>query len=432
MERLHIAFFGPTNSGKSTLVNAIAGQQVSLVSAVPGTTTDPVRKAIELPGLGPCVLIDTAGFDDTGVLGPERQRLTLAVLDEADVAVEVLPMSQNPGHWKQNSPENAPNVPDFGTLASQAGIPLLRFARGESVESLLQRIKDALPQEEERFLTGDLVKEGDTVLLVMPQDSEAPKGRLILPQVQVLRELLDRECIPHCCTPASLPAALATLKELPALTITDSQVFGLVNRTLPAEAPLTSFSVLLAAAKGDIAVFVEGARAIDRLKPGDRILIAEACTHVPDTEDIGRVKIPALLRKRVQSAAAGGFLDREHFSASETKNQSSGAPEMPDPVGHDVVDQVGHDGGRHPRLDRGSLLQIDIAAGNDFPEDLSGYSLIIHCGACVAGRQVVRSRIRKALRSGVPITNYGISLAKLQGILDRIAIPGLQTRRQSS
>ncbi|MBR5018461.1 MAG: 50S ribosome-binding GTPase [Bacteroidales bacterium] len=425
MERIHIAFFGPTNSGKSTLVNAIAGQQVSLVSAVPGTTTDPVRKAIELPGLGPCVLIDTAGFDDTGVLGPERLRLTLAVLDEADVAVEVLPMSQNPGHWKQNSPENAPNVPDFGTLASQAGIPLLRFARGESVESLLQRIKDALPQEEERFLTGDLVKEGDTVLLVMPQDSEAPKGRLILPQVQVLRELLDRGCIPHCCTPASLPAALTTLKELPALTITDSQVFGLVNQTLPAEATLTSFSVLLAAAKGDIAVFVEGARAIDRLKPGDRILIAEACTHVPDTEDIGRVKIPALLRKRVEmpdqvghddvdqvghderahSAAAGGFLDCEHFSASETKNQRSGAS----------VD-----------------LHIDIAAGNDFPEDLSGYNLIIHCGACVAGRQVVRSRIRKALRSGVPITNYGIALAKLQGILDRIAIPGLQTRRQSS
>ena len=444
MERIHIAFFGPTNSGKSTLVNAIAGQQVSLVSAVPGTTTDPVRKPIELPGLGPCVLIDTAGLDDTGILGPERQRLTLAVLDEADVAIEVLPMSQNPGHWKQNSPESAATVPDFGTLAAQAGIPVIRFARSESVESLLQRIKEALPQEEERFLTGDLVKEGDTVLLVMPQDSEAPKGRLILPQVQVLRELLDRGCIPHCCTPASLPAALATLKELPALTITDSQVFGLVNRALPADAPLTSFSVLLAAAKGDIAAFVDGARAIDRLKPGDRVLIAEACTHVPDTEDIGRVKIPALLRKRVEmpdqvghdgvhpvghaegipSAAAGGFLDREHFSASETKNQSSGASKMPD--------QVGHDDGRHPRLDRGSLLQIDIAAGNDFPEDLGGYSLIIHCGACVAGRQLVRSRIRKALRSGVPITNYGIALAKLQGILDRIAIPGLQTRRQSS
>ena len=157
MERLHIAFFGPTNSGKSTLVNAIAGQPVSLVSDVPGTTTDPVRKPLEIPGLGPCVLIDTAGLDDTGVLGAERQRLTLSVLDEADVAVEVLPMSQNPGHWEQNSPESAPNVPDFGTLASQAGIPLIKYTRGESVESLIQRIKDARPQEEERFLTGDLV-----------------------------------------------------------------------------------------------------------------------------------------------------------------------------------------------------------------------------------------------------------------------------------
>ena len=173
MERLHIAFFGPTNSGKSTLVNAIAGQPVSLVSDVPGTTTDPVRKAIEIPGLGPCVLIDTAGLDDTGVLGAERQRLTLAVLDEADVAVVL-------------------SAPDFGALASQAGIPLIEYTRGESVESLIQRIKDALPREEERFLTGDLVKAGNTVLLVMPQDSEAPKGRLILPQVQVLRELLDR------------------------------------------------------------------------------------------------------------------------------------------------------------------------------------------------------------------------------------------------
>ena len=362
MERIHIAFFGPTNSGKSTLVNAIAGQQVSLVSDVPGTTTDPVRKAIELPGLGPCVLIDTAGLDDTGILGAERRRLTLAVLDEADVAVEVMPMSHN----------------EFETLVLQAGIPLIRYTRGESVASILQRIKDALPQEEEHFLTGDLVSEGDTVLLVMPQDSEAPKGRLILPQVQVLRELLDRGCIPHCCTPASLPTALAALKQQPALTITDSQAFGLVNRILPGEAPLTSFSVLLAAAKGDIAVFAEGARAINRLKPGDHVLIAEACTHVPDTEDIGRVKIPTLLR-----AAAGA-------------------------------------------------LQIDIAAGNDFPEDLTRYSLIIHCGACVAGRQVVRSRMRKALRSGVPVTNYGLALAHLQGILGRIAIPGLRTLPQSS
>ena len=352
MERIHIAFFGPTNSGKSTLVNAIAGQQVSLVSDVPGTTTDPVRKLIELPELGPCVLIDTAGLDDTGILGSERQRLTRAVLDETDVAV-VLQLSQNDG---------------FGTLAAQAGIPVIHYTRGESVESLLRRIREAVPEEEQRHLTGNLVKAGDTVLLVMPQDSEAPKGRLILPQVQVLRELLDRGCNPVCCTPDSLPSALAALKALPALTITDSQVFALVNRALPGTAPLTSFSVLLAAAKGDAEVFAEGAKAIDRLTRGSRVLIAEACTHVPNTEDIGRVKIPALLWKKAD-------------------------------------------------------VQVDITAGNDFPEDLTPYDLIIHCGACVASRTLVRARTRKALLAGVPITNYGIALAYLQGMLDRIVIP---------
>lgn len=360
MERLHIAFFGPTNSGKSTLVNAICGQEVSLVSPIPGTTTDPVRKAIELPELGPCVLIDTAGLDDTGVLGAERQRRTHAVLDETDIAV-VLQAS-----------------PDIEKLLSLTDIPVVYYTRDESVDSLLRRIAAARPTEEERFLTGDLVQAGDTVMLVMPQDSEAPKGRIILPQVQVIRELLDRGCNPLCCTPDSMLQALTSLKDLPTLTITDSQVFGFVNSHLPAACPLTSFSILLAAAKGDVAAFVEGARAIDRLTPNARVLIAEACTHVPDTEDIGRVKIPAMLRKR----AAG--------------------------------------------------LQIDIAAGNDFPEDLSPYDLIIHCGACVAGRQVVRARTRKALLSGVPITNYGIALAYLQGILDRVVIPCSRTPRQSS
>ena len=354
MERLHIAFFGPVNSGKSTLVNAICGQEVSLVSSQPGTTTDPVRKTVELPGLGPCVLIDTAGLDDDSLLGPERRRRTLAILDEADIAVVL---------------GDAPFV--IPGEASVSHIPVIHYHRGESIESLLERLVKAAPKREEEWLTGDLVQYGDTVLLVMPQDSEAPKGRLILPQVQVLRELLDRGCIPVCCTPDSLTKAVETVT--PQLVITDSQVFGLVNRTIPAQWPLTSFSILLAGAKGDIQTYVEGAKAIDSLKPGDRVLIAEACTHVPDTEDIGRVKIPALLRKKVS-------------------------------------------------------LQIDIAAGNDFPEDLSRYSLIIHCGACVATRTLVQHRIKKALLAGVPMTNYGIALAKLTGILDRIS---LQTRPQS-
>ena len=358
MDRLHIAFFGPANSGKSTLVNALCGQEVSLVSPVPGTTTDPVRKTVELPGLGACVLIDTAGLDDASLLGPERRRRTLAVLDETDIAVVMEP-SDNP---------DAPTViPDL-----IGDFPAVVYKRGESIESLLERLRAVAPKQEERFLTGDLVKAGDCVLLVMPQDSEAPKGRLILPQVQVLRELLDRGCNPICCTPESLSSALS--KVTPDLVITDSQVFGQVNQALPPEMPLTSFSVLLAGAKGDIKTFVEGAAAIDKLKAGDRVLIAEACTHVPDTEDIGRVKIPALLRKKAD-------------------------------------------------------IQVDIAAGNDFPEDLSPYSLIIHCGACVATRTLVQARIKKALREGVPITNYGIAIAKLQGILDRIS---LQTPKQSS
>ncbi|MBR5703849.1 MAG: 50S ribosome-binding GTPase [Bacteroidales bacterium] len=346
MDRLHIAFFGPVNSGKSSLINALAGQEVSLVSPVPGTTTDPVRKAIELPGLGPCVLIDTAGLDDGSLLGSERERRTRAILDEADVAVLL----------------------GKADLVEESGIPIVRYTRGESIESLVRRISEAVPKEEERWLTGRLVKPGDCVLLVMPQDSEAPKGRLILPQVQVLRELLDRGCNALCCTPESLQAALA--KVTPDLVITDSQVFALVNAAIPAEIPLTSFSVLLAAAKGDIDTFVGGAAAIDRLTPDSRVLIAEACTHVPDSEDIGRVKIPALLRKRA-----------------------------------------------------GDGLQVEIAAGNDFPEDLTPYDLIIHCGACVATKTLVRSRTRKALLAGVPITNYGIALAKLQGILGRISLP---------
>jgi [FeFe] hydrogenase H-cluster maturation GTPase HydF len=345
MERLHIAFFGPANSGKSTLVNALCGQEVSLVSPVPGTTTDPVRKTVELPGLGACVLIDTAGLDDASLLGPERRRRALAVLDETDIAV-VLGMSV---------------IPDL-----IGDLPVITYKRGESIESLLERLRAVVPKQEERFLTGNLVKAGDCVLLVMPQDSEAPKGRLILPQVQVLRELLDRGCNALCCTPDSLASALKRVT--PDLVITDSQVFGLVNRALPSSIPLTSFSVLLAGAKGDLRTFVDGASAIDRLQPGDRLLIAEACTHVPDTEDIGRVKIPALLRKKAD-------------------------------------------------------IKVDIAVGNDFPEDLTPYRLIIHCGGCVATRTLVQSRIKKALRAGVPITNYGIAIAKLQGILERIALP---------
>ena len=356
MDRVQISVFGPANSGKSTLVNAICGQEVSLVSAVPGTTTDPVRKAIELPyGIGPAVLVDTAGLDDASILGPERVRRTKQVIDATDIAI-VLDI------------EN-PSSESLLALLDQADVPVVPHTRDETVEELLRAVAAVLPQNGPAWLTGRLVSKGDLVVLVMPQDSEAPKGRLILPQVQIIRELLDRGCTPVCCTPDSLAGTVAGLKEAPALVITDSQVFKFVNESIPADWPLTSFSILLAAAKGDIRTFIEGARAMANLKPGAKVLIAEACTHVPDTEDIGRVKIPNLLRKRV-----------------------------PD-------------------------LEAVIAAGNDFPEDLSPYSLIIHCGACVANAALVRSRIRKALLAGVPITNYGIAIAALQGILDRVSLP---------
>ena len=398
MERLRISFIGPANSGKSTLVNAIAGQEVSLVSEVPGTTTDAVRKLIEIPPLGPCVIIDTAGLGDGSILGPERERITRRILEETDIAVVLIPAdspepflsSLKMGRDEQKPGQNVPSILDNGTTgalpavihvmtkADLGGTPppgLLKVSAltGEGIPELIQRIADAAPKEEPRTLTGNLVSPGDNVLLVMPQDSEAPKDRLILPQVQVLRELLDRGCLPRCCTPDTLSKALKDLK--PDLVITDSQVFGFVDKTIPADCPLTSFSILLAARKGDIRAFIEGARAIDSLKPGSHVLIAEACTHVPDTEDIGRVKIPALLRKKI----------------SEKTGQAG--------------------------------LTVDIAAGNDFPDDLTPYSLIIQCGGCVATERLIRSRIRKALLAGVPITNYGIALAALNGILGRVSIP---------
>lgn len=355
MEPYQIAFFGATNSGKSTLVNAIAGQSVSLVSDRPGTTTDPVRKRIELPGLGPCVLVDTAGYGDKGELGAQRERLSRSVIDSTDLAVLIRSGNGADDEWEN--------------LLKKAGVDIVTVEQGTDKDSVLQLISHCIKREQNPFLTGSLVKKGDVVVLVMPQDSEAPKGRLILPQVQVLRELLDRDCIPVCCTPEMLPHALKSLAAIPDLVITDSQVFKQVASVIPQNYPLTSFSILLAAAKGDIRTFVAGAKAIDNLHSGSRVLIAEACSHVPDTEDIGRVKIPALLSRRIEG------------------------------------------------------LQVDIAAGNDFPEDLTPYSLIIHCGACVASSRLVKSRIKKALLAGVPVSNYGVVIAYLQGLLERVSLP---------
>lgn len=372
--RIHIIVLGACNSGKSSVVNLLTGQSVSLVSDIEGTTTDPVRKAMEMPGLGPVVITDTAGFDDCSELGKARVSLTEKALDSADIALMLC--GENPileEQWLRRLGERkipvvkVVNKTDLGNLAGEDAVGVSAL-RAEGREALIEGILRAIPSDlgEPDLLRG-LVRSGDTVLLVMPQDKQAPKGRLILPQVQIIRALLDKGCNALCVTPAGLKSALTALATPPDLVITDSQVFAEVSRQIPTNCALTSFSVLMAAFKGDIEYFVESARRIATLKESDRVLIAEACTHAPQTEDIGRVKIPALLRKKV-----------------------------------------------------GADLQIDIVAGRDFPDDLSPYSLIIHCGACMFNRRMVVSRIERARRQGVPMTNYGITIAALTGILSRV------------
>ena len=381
--RLHIALFGRRNSGKSSLINALTGQDTALVSDIPGTTTDPVSKAMELHGIGPCVIIDTPGFDDEGTLGEMRIERTLKAIERTDIALLLCEETnlQEEAAWMQQL--KAKNIPviliqnkadirkDISSLIEQklGEKPLLVSAKEKlGMEDIRLAILEKLPQDfEQPSITGDLVSENDLVLLVMPQDIQAPKGRLILPQVQTMRELLDKKCLVMSCTTDKLPQTLQALARPPKLIITDSQVFKTVYEQKPVESLLTSFSVLMAGYKGDIRQFVEGASAIDRLTESSRVLIAEACAHAPMTEDIGRVKIPRLLRKKI-----------------------------------------------------GEGLQIDMVSGSDFPKDLSGYDLIIHCGACMFNRKHVMNRLESASTQQIPMTNYGITLAHLMGILDKI------------
>ena len=384
--RLHIALFGRRNSGKSSLINALTGQDTSLVSDIPGTTTDPVSKAIELHGIGPCVLIDTPGFDDEGTLGEMRIERTLKATERTDIALllcEEKDLQVEKIWMQQLKAKNIPVIPilnkaDIRTNASSIANtieqelgqqPLLVSARNkQGMEDIRLAILEKLPQDfEQPSITGDLVSEDDLVLLVMPQDIQAPKGRLILPQVQTMRELLDKKCLITSCTTDKLSQTLKALAYPPKLIITDSQVFKTVYEQKPKESLLTSFSVLMAGYKGDIRQFIEGASAIDRLSESSRVLIAEACAHAPMTEDIGRVKIPRLLRKKI-----------------------------------------------------GEGLHIDMVSGNDFPKDLSRYDLIIHCGACMFNRKHVMNRLENASAQRIPMTNYGITLAHLMGILDKI------------
>ncbi len=405
MNRVNIGIFGRRNSGKSSLMNALTGQEISVVSPVAGTTTDSVSKLFELPTVGPVAFFDTAGFDDTGdELGEMRVEKALRTAEKIDVAVVVFA-----GEAAEDAVENDEFHVDFslekGWISGfrERGIPVVAVIgkcdllddksascsavdaicglrpvivstrTSEGLEELTAAISEAAKTASEAAPTsilGDLVTAGDVVMLVMPQDAEAPLGRLILPQNQTIRELLDRHCVVVACQPDEMETALATLTRPPRLVVTDSQVFASVSAKTPPESLLTSFSVLFARLKGDVEAFIAGAAAIDRLTENSRVLIAEACSHAPVGEDIGREKIPRMLRKRV-----------------------------------------------------GEGLQIDIVGGDDFPTKLTDYQLIIHCGACMFNRRHVMNRIAAAQAQGVPITNYGIAIAHLGGILEKVVYP---------
>ena len=393
--RLHIALFGKRNSGKSSLINALTGQDTALVSDTPGTTTDSVQKAMEIHGIGPCLFIDTPGFDDEGELGNRRIERTWKAVEKTDIALLLCagggsaeetgePDFTEELHWlEQLKAKNIPTIllinkadirKNTASLAIQiketfGSQPIPVSAKEKTgVELIRQAILEKLPEDfDQQSITGSLVTEGDLVLLVMPQDIQAPKGRLILPQVQTIRELLDKKCLIMSCTTDKLRETLQALSRPPKLIITDSQVFKTVYEQKPEESRLTSFSVLFAGYKGDIRYYVKSASAIGSLTESSRVLIAEACTHAPLSEDIGRVKLPHLLRKRI-----------------------------------------------------GEKLSIDIVAGTDFPQDLTPYSLVIHCGACMFNRKYVLSRIERARLQNVPMTNYGVAIAFLNGILNQI------------
>lgn len=388
-DRLHIGFFGKRNSGKSTLINAFTKQQISIVSDVAGTTTDPVFKSMEIAGLGACVLIDTAGFDDIGELGQIRVEKTKQAAERTDVAVilfsdtdkekelEWFEFFKNKGTPVLSIISKSDTLSENEIADMKAEIqnrtneePIIISAKNESVT---ERFKDALirliPEDfGNRSITGDLVRDGDLVLLVMPQDIQAPKGRLILPQVQTIRDLLDKKCLVMSCTTDRIDETLSALAYPPKLIITDSQVFKIVYDKKPKESMLTSFSTLFAGYKGDLEYYIKSAEAVELLTEKSKVLIAEACTHAPLTEDIGREKIPRMLKKKV-----------------------------------------------------GEGLTVDIVSGPDFPEDLSEYDLIIQCGACMFNRKYVLSRIDRAKRQGVAMSNYGVIIAYLNNILDKIS-----------
>lgn len=380
-ERTHIGFFGLRNAGKSSLVNAVTGQELSVVSDVLGTTTDPVKKAMELLPLGPVVVIDTPGFDDTGYLGEKRVLTTRKVLASVDIAVLVVDASKGISADDETllslfKERKIPYVIAYNksdltkvTLTAKNEIAV-SAVKSENINELKELIGALLNTKEEKFILADLVSAGDTVILVTPIDSSAPKGRLILPQVQTLRELLDLHCNAIVCQPEELKATIDNLKTKPKLVITDSQVFGKVSKDVPTDINLTSFSILFARYKGDLETLVKGAAALKNLKDGDKILISEGCTHHRQCGDIGTVKLPKWITEFTQ------------------KN-----------------------------------ITFDFTSGGDFPEDLSDYAMVVHCGGCMLNQREMAYRINSATAEATPIVNYGVLIAHVHGILSRSLSP---------
>ena len=382
-ERVHISFFGRRNAGKSSLVNAIAGQEVSIVSEVKGTTTDPVKKAMELLPLGPVLLTDTPGYDDEGGLGEKRVQKTRETLARTDIAVLVADASFGLTDADKEllqlfDERKLPyvivlNKSDLaaGSAPTENGALFVSAKTGEGITALKERLgsfTEALKTDKK--ILADLVSPGDTVILVIPIDGAAPKGRIILPQQQTLRELLDRHCTALCCQPEELPGVIANLKTPPALVVTDSQVFGKVDKILPREIPLTSFSILFARYKGELRQLMQGAEMLRQLQDGDKVLIAEGCTHRRQCGDIGTEKLPRWIE---------GYC--------------------------------------------GAKPAFSFTSGAGFPQDLTPYRLIVHCGGCMLNAAEMGDRLRRAAEAGVPAVNYGVAIAAIHGILDRATEP---------
>lgn len=381
--RLHIGVFGATNAGKSTLINAISGQEIALTSPVAGTTTDPVFKPMELLPLGPVVFIDTAGLNDTSVLGELRVKKTIAQLDVCDAAILVV----------SSATSDTSKIDEYIQIINQVKIPFIIVVNkinGEclnydisklpvpvvevdlSAKENIHKVKELLINQlkdniEEPPLTGDLVKKGDIVLLIAPQDIQAPKGRLILPQVQILRDLLDNECLVMTVTTQNIKSALDNLTTPPALVITDSQIYKEVSEIIPQNIKLTSFSMLMAKNKGDIISLINGARAIDKLNDGDKVMILESCSHHALDGDIARIKLPKMIKKYT-----------------------------------------------------GKSLEIIIVSGQTIPDDLSDIKLAIHCGGCMVNRKAMLAKQAKFEKLGIPMSNFGVSIAYMNGILERV------------